>query len=157
AFAYSSYLGGEKSDDGRAIAVTPSGTVYLAGGTYGTTFPAAGNALQANPGGGGDIFLCQMDLTISGEPGLKYMTFFGGSGLDQVRKMMLDSSGRLLLTGVTTSPDFPVTSGALQSNLAGVANAFLARLNVAGPDTSSLLYSTYLGGSGGDVAYDMAT
>src|SRR5262249_4722285 len=39
----------------------------------------------------------------------------------------------------------------------GVANAFLARLNVAGPDTSSLLYSTYLGGSGGDVAYDMAT
>src|SRR5262249_32756421 len=153
-FAYSSYLGGEKSDVGRAIAVAPSGLVYFAGSTYGETFPIAGNALQPNTAGGGDIFLCEMDLTRSGEPGLLYSTFFGGSGLDEVRKMMLDSSGKLLLTGVTTSPDFPVTAGAVQPTFAGVANAFLARLDVTGPDKSSLLYSTYLGGSGGDVAYD---
>src|SRR5207248_1395169 len=101
AFNYSSYLGGELTEEGRAIAVAPSGIVYFAGDTVSTMFPLAGNSYMTTPFGGGDIFLVEMDLTKSGVASLVYSTFLGGSGLDTVRKMILDSSGRLLLTGYT--------------------------------------------------------
>jgi hypothetical protein len=157
AFAYSSYLGGESTDQGRAIAVTPSGMVYFAGDTVSTMFPLGGNPYMPTPFGGGDIFLAQMDLTRSGVDSLLYSTYLGGSGLDAVRKMIIDSSGKLLLTGYTLSPDLPVTQGALQSTLNGIANVFVTRLDVAAPDTNIITYSTYFGGTGGDVAYDIAT
>jgi hypothetical protein len=155
AFVYSSYLGGESTEQGRAIAVTPSGSaVYFAGDTVSTLFPLAGNSYQPTPFGGGDIFVAQMDLSKSGIDSLVYSTYLGGSGLEAVRKMVLDASGKPLLTGYTLSTDFPVTAGAVQSNLRGIANVFVTRLDLAAPNIIS--YSTYFGGSGGDVAYDMA-
>ena len=157
AFTYSSYLGGESTEQGRAIAVAPSGLVYFAGDTVSTMFPLAGNSYMPTPFGGGDIFLAEMDLTKSGVNSLIYSTYLGGSGLDAVRKMIIDSSGKLLLTGYTLSPDLPVTQGALQSTLKGIANVFVTRLDPAAPDNLIITYSTYFGGSGGDVAYDMAT
>jgi hypothetical protein len=98
-----------------------------------------------------------MDLTKSGVDSLVYSTFLGGSGLDAVRKMIIDSSGKLLLTGYTLSPDLPVTQDALQSTLRGIANVFVTRLDLATPSNNIISYSTYFGGSGGDVAYDIAT
>ncbi len=157
AFTYSSYLGGESMDQGRAIAVAPSGIVYFAGDTVSTMFPLAGNSYMPTPFGGGDIFLAEMDLTQSGVNALIYSTYLGGSGLDAVRKMIIDSSGKLLLTGYTLYPDLPVTQGALQSTLTGIANVFVARLDLAASDNNIIAYETYFGGSGGDVAYDMAT
>jgi hypothetical protein len=157
AFTYSSYLGGELTEEGRAIAVAPSGVVYFAGDTVSTVFPLAGNSYQPTPFGGGDIFLAEMDLTKSGVDSLVYSTYLGGSGLDTVRKMILDSSGKPLLTGYTLSPDLPVTQDALQSTLKGIANVFVTRLDLAGAGNNIITYSTYFGGSGGDVAYDMAT
>ena len=53
-------------------------------------------------------------LTKSGEASLVYATYLGGSGLDEVRKLALDSSGRLLIAGTTLSTDFPVTADAFQ-------------------------------------------
>jgi len=98
-----------------------------------------------------------MDLTKSGVDSLVYSTFLGGSGLDAVRKMIVDSTGKLLLTGYTLSPDLPVTPDALQSTLNGIANVFVTRLDLAGAGNNIISYSTYFGGSGGDVAYDMTT
>jgi hypothetical protein len=120
-------------------------------------FPLAGNSYQPTPFGGGDIFLAEMDLTKSGVDSLVYSTFLGGSGLDAVRKMIIDSSGKLLLTGYTLSPDLPVTQDALQSKLNGIANAYVIRLDLAGSGNNIISYTTYFGGSGGDVAYDLAT
>jgi Beta-propeller repeat len=157
AFTYSSYLGGESTEQGRAIAVAPSGMVYFAGDTVSTMFPLAGNSYMPTPFGGGDIFVAQMDLTKSGVESLVYSTYLGGSGLDAVRKMVVDSSGKLLLTGYTLSPDLPVTPDALQSTLNGIANVFVTRLDLAGAGNNIISYSTYFGGSGGDVAYDMTT
>jgi hypothetical protein len=157
AFTYSSYLGGELTEEGRAIAVAPSGIVYFAGDTVSTMFPLAGNSYQPTPFGGGDIFLAEMDLTKSGIDSLVYSTFLGGSGLDTVRKMILDSSGKLLLTGYTLSTDLPVTQGALQSTLNGIANVYVTRLDVTASGNNIISYETYFGGSGGDVAYDIVT
>ena len=157
AFTYSSYLGGELTEEGRAIAVAPSGIVYFAGDTVSTMFPLAGNPYRATPFGGGDIFLAVMDLTRSGVDSLLYSTFLGGSGLDAVRKMIIDSSGKLVLTGYTLSPDLPVTPDALQSTLTGIANVYVTRLDLSPSSNNFISYCTYFGGSGGDVAYDIAT
>jgi hypothetical protein len=120
-------------------------------------FPLAGNSYQPTPFGGGDIFLAVMDLTKSGVDSLVYSTFLGGSGLDTVRKMIVDSSGKPLLTGYTLSPDLPVTPDALQSQLKGIANVYVMRLDLSASSNNIISYTTYFGGSGGDVAYDMAT
>jgi hypothetical protein len=155
--AYASYLGAENDDAGRAIAVAPNGTVYLAGETDGTQFPQAGNQYQSTFLGGGDVFIAIMDLTQSKVGSLLYSTYFGGSKLDNVRKIALDPNGKLLLTGYTLSPDFPVTPGALQATMTGPANIFVTRLDLAAATSGTVLYSTYFGGSGGDVAYDITS
>jgi hypothetical protein len=85
-----------------------------------------------------------------------YSTFLGGSGQDQVTKILVDPSGNVALTGFTLSSNFPVTSNALQSSQAGNGDAFLTILNPSAPDfTTALVYSTYLGGTDSDVAYDV--
>ena len=153
---YSSYLGGETTDEGRAILVGPNGAVYFAANTFSATFPLAGNPYRDSPMGGGDVVIGQLDLTKSGVSSLIYTTYLGGSGLDEVSKLALDSRGRLLIAGTTLSTDFPVTSDGFQQAFGGIANAFLARLDLTAPRDSALSYSTYLGGSGGDVTNDMA-
>jgi hypothetical protein len=155
--AYSSFLGGELSDDGRAIAVTPGGMVYIAGSTSSTTFPLAGNSYRSTLQGGEDIFVAQVDPTKSKSDSLVYTTYFGGSDNEELRGMALDPSGNLLLTGYTLSADFPVTQNAAQSRIGGNADAFVARLDLTARPESVVKYATYLGGRGGDVGYAVAS
>src|SRR5262249_2784809 len=112
---YSTYFGGELADDGRAIAVTRSGTVYVAGSTPSTGLPQAAAQYRSTLAGAVDIWVAQMDLTQSGVNSLVYSTYLGGSDLDEVRKIAIDPAGKLLVTGYTMSSDFPVTADAYQS------------------------------------------
>ena len=64
--------------------------------------------------------------------------------------------GKLVTTGGIISPDFPTTANAMQPSAPGIGTAFVTRLNPLGTPGQFLDYSTYLGGSGGDVAYDVA-
>jgi hypothetical protein len=88
---------------------------------------------------------------------LIYSTYLGGSGLgitggisggDQANGIAVDSSGDAYVAGFTYSSDFPATSGAFQTvnHAADGENAFVTKLNPAG---TALVYSTYVGGSGG--------
>jgi len=71
--------------------------------------------------------------------------------------MVMDPQGRLVITGYTLSSNLPVTAHtAMQPNYAGNADAFVAVLDVTKTYNDSLVYSTYLGGSQGDVAYGLA-
>jgi hypothetical protein len=151
---YSSYLGGELSDDGRAIALGANGLVYFGISTDSTQFPLAGNSWRGSLQGNIDIILGVMDMTQSGTASLVYDTYFGGSDNEEVRSIALDAAGNMLVTGYTLSADFPLTLNALQSAYGGDTDAFVSVVN---PNkTGFVVYSTYLGGSKGEVAYGIA-
>jgi hypothetical protein len=139
---FSTYLGGSGDDRGLGIAVAPDGSVWVSGETTSPDFPVLA-AWQPNyTGTGYNGFLAH--FTSSGT--LLSSTYLGGSGSDGATGVAVDSNGNVYLTGFTSSPDFP-TMNPFQDTLAGGSNAFVAEFS---PDGSTLLFSSYLGGSGND-------
>ncbi len=159
--AYSTYLGGsgEEGDSGQGIAVDSAGDAYVTGTTTSTDFPTHDPLQPENASGGGDVsnaFVAKLNPAGSA---LLYSTYLGGSGLgafgDSGLGIAVDSAGDAYVTGNTASSDFP-THNPLQPEFGGGGSdgdAFVAKLNPAG---SALLYSTYLGGSGGDFGQGIA-
>lgn len=142
---YATYLGGSGADIGSGIAVDGSGNAYITGYTDGH-FPATAGALQTAFGGVYDAFVAKLDPTGAS---LAYATYLGGAGEDIGSGIAVDSSGNAHVTG-NTNGGFPTTTGAYQTAYgAGSRDAFVAKLDVAG---TALMYSTYLGGNGYDIA-----
>jgi hypothetical protein len=150
---YSTYIGGELDDDGRGVAVLPNGQVYFAVSTDSLQFPLAGPSYNPNNAGGYDIVVGLLDTTKSATDSLIYSTYFGGSANDMVRGAAVDIHGNLLLTGYTLSSDFPVTTNAAQYNYGGGGDAFVAVVNAT---HGFVQYSSFLGGSDGEVGYAVA-
>jgi hypothetical protein len=152
ALVYSTYLGGSLGDTGYGIAVDSTGNAYITGFTESTDFPTK-NPLQAALNGEANAFVSKINPT---GLALVYSTYLGGSGADFGAGIAVDRIGRAYVTGPTSSTDFP-TKNPLQAALDGDGDAFVSKLNRAG---SALVYSTYLGGSGGDggsgIAVDSA-
>lgn len=146
--AYSTYLGGSGSEFGLGIAVDGSGNAYVAGNTSSTNFPTA-SPLQPANGGGADVFVAKLNAAGSA---LVYSTYLGGSGNDSDYGIGVDSSGNAYVAGSTDSTDFP-TVNPLQSVNRGFGDVFVSKLNASG---STLVYSTYLGGTGPDEEWGMA-
>jgi hypothetical protein len=154
---FETFLGGSSTDIATGVASDASGAIYLSGYTLSTNFPVAGDAYQGGLYGESNLFVVKFDPSLSGLDRLVYGTYLGGSGVDVGTAMRLDQSGGVWLTGYTTSKDFPVTSGAYQYTFGGgIANAFLARLDLSRPAAQALAYSTYFGGSATDAAYGLA-
>ncbi len=151
---YSTYMGGELADDGRAVAVGSNGLVYFACSTISTLFPMEGPGYRQTLQGGIDVAMGVIDPTQSGEASMKYSTYLGGSSVEEVRAMTLDAKGNVVLTGYTLSSDYPTTGDALSQQLLGNADVFVTVLNPSDP-RNVMVYSTYFGGSDGDVAYDV--
>jgi len=156
---YSTYLGGTGVDNGNAIAVDSGGDAFVTGSTMSANFPTAGSPYQSTLKGTANAFVAKIAPNTGT---LVYSTYLGGSGADLGNGIAVDSSGAAFITGVTSSSNFPVAPnpGAYQTAYGGGSsgsNAFVTRLAGSG---SSLLYSTYLGGSGADsgnaVAIDSA-
>jgi hypothetical protein len=146
---YCTYIGGNGDDIVNGIGVTQSGTVYLTGSTTSTNFPVTTNRYQANPGGGQDAFLATLIPTGSA---FSYSTYFGGSGNDSSNSLTIDSTtGIAYITGSSASANLPLKN-AYQTTLAGMQDAFIAGINPALTGDASLIYSSYLGGSGTDIA-----
>jgi uncharacterized protein (TIGR03437 family) len=76
-----------------------------------------------------------------------------GTGQEEGNGIALDIRGNVILVGMTTSSDYPVSTAAFQRRLAGPQNVFVTKLDASG----STLFSTYLGGSGIDAAYTVQT
>lgn len=136
---YSSFLGGRGDDAGNAITVDSVGNSYVTGTTDSPDFPLATlggfNPNQTR------LFIAKLD--VSGST-LLYADYFGGtSGDDFPYAIAVDSNGNAYVTGLAYSSDFSVIN-AYQPTLAGYANAFVSKFS---PDGSTLVYSTFLGGS----------
>ena len=156
ALLYSTYLGGSGADAAAGIAADGSGDAYVTGYTTSTDFPTK-NALQSaiNPNDPHktDAFVSKIDTTQSGSASIVFSTYLGGSGSDVAFGITVDGAGNAYLAGGTTSVDFPTTTNALQPTLGGYENVFVTELSA---DGSQLIYSSYLGGSGGDSASALA-
>lgn len=160
ALIYSTYLGGSTSNVGyistmpNGIAVDAAGNAYVSGLTNTTNFPVTAGAFQAQLKSQlrGNVFVTKLNPSGSG---LVYSTYVGGSNTDTAAAIALDDAGDAYVAGTTFSSDFPVTSGAFQTvkNAESSNTGFITKLN---PDGSGLVYSTYLGGSGGDAANAIA-
>jgi hypothetical protein len=164
ALPYSTYLGGGLTDEGRSIAVGTDGKVYFGITTTSNDFPLEGPFYRQYLHGQVGIVVGMMDMTKSGEGSLVYSTYFGGPAPDpnvdhsghneEVRKIALDANNNIILTGYTLSPDFSVTSDAAQRNPEGNTDVFVSIVNPNDPP-HFLVYSTYFGGTQGEVAYDV--
>jgi hypothetical protein len=148
---YSTYLGGSDYEESTGIKVDSAGNAYVTGRTYSKDFPTTPGVVQPVYGGGrSDVFVAKLNATGSA---LVYSTFLGGGDLDRPYGIAIDPSGNAYVAGATRSSDFPVTPKAFQRVLRGDWDAFVAKLDGTG---TSLVYSTYLGGSDSDGAPGIA-
>ena len=138
---YSTYLGGTKADVGQSIKVDSSGNAYVAGYTFSSDFPLQ-NPVQGSNAGTVNAFVTVLN---SAGSAFTFSTYLGGSGDDRAFGLALDTSGNIYIVGGSQSLDFPTTVGVIQGTNKGQSDAFVAKLNPAGP---TLVYSTLLGGAG---------
>jgi hypothetical protein len=145
---YSTFLGGSVVDAARAVAVDFWGNAYVTGETQSSDFPTV-NAFQREYGGSVDAFVTMVNVEGTA---LVYSTYLGGSRMEQGYGIAVDQSGLATVTGSTSSTDFP-TANPIQEQNHGAEDVFVSCL---GADGSALVYSTYLGGQGPDVAFAVA-
>jgi hypothetical protein len=140
ALVYLTYLGGANADAATSVVADSSGNAYVTGYTASLAFPQA-SPYQACTLGGYDAFVTKLNDIGSS---LIYSTCIGGTNSDYSWDIALDSSANAYITGWTWSANFPTVTPT-QASLAGSTDDFVTKLSAVG---STLLYSTYLGGSG---------
>ena len=144
ALVYSTYLGGGSFDyGGQAISVDYSGNAYVTGHTFSADFPML-NPYQSTYQGAKDVFVTKLNSLGNA---LIYSTYLGGSGTDYGCGISVDGFGNAYAVGYTHSNDFP-TLNPYQGTCLGInGDGFVTKLSSSG---NTLVYSTYLGGKGGD-------
>jgi hypothetical protein len=153
---WSTYLGGSGGDWAYGVALDSTGNVYVTGQTQsadwtfggsGTTLgsPTQDTALGGSFQGVADAFVAKLSPTGAG----LWRTYLGGAGDDRGYAVALDSGGNAYVTGQTESAGW--TSGGFDTTYNGAVDAFVAKLGSLG----EVLWSSYLGGTGGDWGYDL--
>jgi len=152
--AWATYYGGKSGwDCAKGVATDAMNSVIITGITQATNFPVTASAFQATyKSGYTTIFLVQFDAS-----GVRqWATFCGGTGTDNASSIAIDSGNNILITGYTTSADFPVTStGTFQMTYAGgvgFGDAFIAKFTNSG----TLIWTTYFGTKGDEEAVAIA-
>jgi hypothetical protein len=161
AYALASYIGGSSGDLATGVALDGVGNIYVSGETISSDLPTTAGAVQTTCGTDtncnanastsfDDAFIVSIraDLT-----NYNYVTYYGGSNIDDALAIAADSSGNAFVTGTTASSDLLSAGTTYQSALLGAQNAFLLELNSAG---TSVTYNTYFGGDGSDSGLGVA-
>ena len=155
---YSTYLGGATGDFCAAVAVDQTGNAFVTGETQSLNFPTTLGAYQRihSPGTAG--FVAKLNPTgtsliystlISGSQG---SSAAGGTNYNAPSAIVIDLDGHAYIDGETNASDFPTTTGVVQPTFAGQDDGFVTELSA---DGSSLIFSTYLGGSDYDGLFGL--
>ena len=149
---WGTYYGGSDEDYGEAVAVGPSGAVYLAGRTFSTTAIATPGSYQSIKGLNDDAFLTKFDSS-----GTRlWATYYGSSNRDEALAVAVSPAGAVYLAGRTSSSTGIATPGSHQPNYGGGdpfgGDAFLVKFDSSG----TRLWATYYGGSEDDEGYAVA-
>jgi len=143
---WSTYLGGNDNEAGKAITVARDGSCFVTGFTWSSDFPTK-NAYDATPNGDWDVFVTKF----SSRGKLLWSTYLGGTWWDEGLGITVARDDSCYVAGFTQSIDFP-TKQAYNSTKGRYGDAFVSRFAANG----SLLWSTFLGGNSSDRAYDVA-
>lgn len=168
---FATYLGGNDNEQPHSLIVDNNNDLVICGRAYSNDYPTTAGAYDATRNGGGDIIISKLNATGTT---LIASTFIGGSSDDVVNfdaeefvagnlkhnygddarsEVIVDNANNIYVAGCTRSTDFPVTSNATQSTLAGAQDAVIFKMN---PTLTALTWSTYIGGSADDAAYVLA-
>jgi hypothetical protein len=155
---FATFLGGSQDEapSKHQMALDGQGNIVIVGTTRSADFPTTPGAYQPVFGGSnsgiwerdGDIFISK--ISANGAQ-LLASTFLGGSWGETVETVVVGSTGDIFLSGGTKSSGFPVTANAYQKTLRGWEDGVFVRLS---GDLSTLIYSTYMGGSAGSNISD---
>ncbi len=142
------FVGGNGDDLGHAVAVDKDGNVFIAGYTESANYPVTTSAYDASYNGGRDVFISKFDKDLKT---LSASTFIGGSGDEGYMwpriDMTVNADGDVIVSGITHSVDFPITSGAFSGKFNGGEQSGDAFIVILDNNLSKLKASTYLGGS----------
>ena len=146
----STFVGGSSNDDIYDITIDQSGNVFLVGDTESSDYPTTTGTYDNSYSGPMNVIVSKLDNNLTS---LLASTFIGGNsgGLDRGREIKIDQSGNVYISGKTSSPDYPTTPGAYDRSHHGKFDVFLSKLD---NNLTTLLASTFLGGSGDDVIDD---
>lgn len=175
---YSTYLGGSGTEVPHSLIVDAQGQLFILGSTGSADFPVSSTAFDQTFNGGSFFTLTNIlhytngaDIVISklNNDGTQLLasTYVGGSGndglniptplkynyADEVRgEIILDNSGNVVVISSSNSTDFPVSPGSYQTTNAGGQDAVLFKMD---NQLSSMIWGTYIGGSGNDAGYSI--
>lgn len=160
---WASYLGGSSGEYPHSLVTNNQEELYVYGSTNSNNYPVSDNAYDATSNGGADIVVSKLSAdgtTLLGS------TYIGGSAEDGRNtsgnnygdtyrgEIFLDGNERPLVASFSSSSNFPTSIGAYQSTHGGQLDAVLFGFN---SNLSTLLYSTYLGGSQNDTGFGVRT
>jgi hypothetical protein len=162
--AYSTYLGGTRSESTFGVALDAAGQLHIAGMTDSEDFPTQNAVYPTARDPRGNGYLTKLNAAGTG---LVYSTYLSGTPRDVCRSRVFselvvcggeyasgvatDAAGNAYVTGNTISADFPAPADSFQPGPNGDSDAYIIKLNPAG----QTLYSTRLGGSSGDGGADI--
>ncbi len=168
---YATYLGGNDNDQPHSMIVDAAQNLIVAGRSFSTNFPVTASGYDQTANGKGDIIVTKFN---AGGTALLGSTYIGGSADDGVNfdgreplfgnlkhnygddarsEVLIDNANNVYVTASTKSTDFPVTANAFQSANAGAQDGVIFKLNAT---LSTLIWSTYIGGSNDDAGYVLA-
>lgn len=139
---YATYIGTNQNDAIEGITTGPDGSIYFCGYTNFSTFPTSVGAYDRTQNGGVDAVVGRIN---PGTGDLMFATYLGGTGNDTAKAIAVDKLGNAYVTGAATASSFPIAPNAYDASLNGGTDCFLSKLN---PTGTTLIYSTYIGGSG---------
>ncbi|MFW3145989.1 MAG: SBBP repeat-containing protein [Thermoplasmatota archaeon] len=146
---HSTFFGGQSTESVGDMEIDGSEYVYIVGSTLSSNLPTSPGCYDGSSNGNYDVYVTKLNRNLST---MYFSTYIGGSASDYGEGIDVDGSGNVYVSGYTYSTGFPVKNGCNDTTLGGYVDAFALKLDPLG---SSLLYSTYYGGSNEEMSMDL--